>query len=187
MAPEQLLFFAIFLMLALFNLFARWIRSRMGQPPVQPGEQGRPPRAEPAHEIREIPPPREMPPPREVPSPRGAPPVREVPSPREVPSLREMPRSREAPPLREASRPRDFREQREPGPLPPRVRVRAPVSLEDMGVPIAPPPPSSMAVQARRRRARLRLGDRSELRRAILLRTILGPPRSLDRPEREVQ
>jgi hypothetical protein len=98
-----------------------------------------------------------------------------------------MPRSREAPSLREAPRSRDLRERREPGPLPPRVRLRAPVSLEDMGATIAPPPRPSTAVQVSRRRSRLRLGDRAELRRAILLRTILGPPRALDRPEREIQ
>ena len=192
MAPEQLLFFAIFLLLAVFNLFARWIRSRMGRPPAPPGEQGGPPREDPAYEIREIPPPREMPPPREVPPPREAPrprdvpPLREMPRPREAPPVRATPSPREVPPLREAPRPRDLRERREPGPLPPRVRVRAPVSLEDMGT-IAPAPPPSTTIAVRRRRSRLRLGDRSELRRAILLRTILGPPRALDRPEREVQ
>jgi len=183
MAPEQLIFFAIFLLLALFNLFARWMRSRMGRPRGEPAGQAGPPREESGYQAREIPPPREMPAPREVPPPRDAP------RPRDVPPLREMPRPREAPGVRQGPRARDYRDRREPRPLPPRVRVRAAVPPDDTGTAIAPlsPPPPSTAARIRRRRSRLRLGDRAELRRAILLRTILGPPRALDRPEREVQ
>jgi hypothetical protein len=158
--PEQLIFFAIFLLLALFNLVARWLRGRMERSAEPPGNEG--PRDVP-YEAREEPPVRTPPPSRDVPAPREA-----------------------------------------PRPLPPRARVRAPVSLDSAvsleSLPL--PPPVSLEERGRagalrpavpspatravpRRRNRVRLEDRAELRRGILLRTILGPPRALERPERD--
>lgn len=179
MAPEQLFFFAIFLMLALFNLFARWIRGRMGQRPAEPEERQGPPREEPGYEIREMPAPREMPPPREVPPPR------------------EMPRRGDFPPLRQTPPPRETSRPPEPHRLPPRARPRRPVSLEEMAarspMSLEETGPAATRIAAaprsatvHRPRSRLRLGDRAELRRAILLRTILGPPRGMEDGEREV-
>jgi hypothetical protein len=158
--PEQLIFFAIFLLLAVFNLVARWLRGRMQRSAEPPGEEG----------------------PRDVPyEARGEPSVRTPPPSRDVPARREAPL-----------------------PLPPRARVRAPVplgstvspesfplpppvSLEERGQagPLRPAVPSPPTRAVPRRRNRAGLEDRAQLRRGILLRTILGPPRALERPERD--
>ena len=145
-----------------------------------------PPRGEEPYEVREIPAPREMPVPREVPAPRETLPEREIPPPR---------RTQRPGPGREPLR-------REPAPLPPRARElpvsledvrerlavsleerareQAPVSLEEMRAPTRPLPPA-----APRRRPSLGLDDPRALRRAIVLREILGPPGGLERSERD--
>jgi hypothetical protein len=113
MAPEQLLFFALFLVVALANLIARWIAAR--------AERRRRAEAKDRGEIAR--------------------------------QLRRPPRRREAPPP-------------EPAWIPPPPR---PVTAEP-------------ARRAPARRRRVRLGAAPDLRRAIVLMTVLGPPRALEPP-----
>jgi len=110
--PEQLLFFALFVVIALANLIARALKARLARRQAAETEQPRP--------------------------------------------VREIPRR-----------------------LPPRVVITAPEWRPPTTAPTAiTTPPVARPV---RRRPRLRLGGPPDLRRAIVLMTVLGPCRALER------
>lgn len=67
---------------------------------------------------------------------------------------------------------------RVPTPLPPRV-MPSPVSLEESPRTTVPPVPPARAPRSRPQRS---LGDRHDIRRGIVLMTLLGPCRALEPP-----
>lgn len=66
-------------------------------------------------------------------------------------------------------------------PAPPRP-TREPAPASSRRVPVRPPNPTSAPVPAKTLRGLLNTSSRGELRRAILLREVLGPPRALSEP-----